>query len=109
MTGAEQSKSAKVGIMISAPPRTPQFEQGFKAAEQALREGAQVYVYWIDSGVEGLNDARLAELKKSGAHLFACAYSLQHRRLNAPCEATLSGLTILSDIMASVDRFESFN
>jgi hypothetical protein len=51
----------------------------------------------------------LPKLKNAGVHLFACAYSLQRRGLNAPPEATLAGLTILSDIMASAGRFESFN
>jgi hypothetical protein len=102
-------KGEKIGIMISAPAATSSFELGLAAAKNALSEGAQVYLYCIDSGVEGLQDPRLAELKNAGVHLFACAYSLQRRGLNAPPEATLSGLTILSDIMASADRFESFN
>lgn len=95
--------------MISAQAGTTSFEQGLAAAENALQSGAQVYLYCIDSGVEGLNDPRLAKLKNAGVHLFACAYSLQRRGLSSPPEATLAGLTILSDIMASAERFESFN
>ena len=100
---------AKVGIMISAQAGTDSFEQGLAAAANALQNGAQVYLYCIDSGVEGISDPRFAKLKNAGVHLFACAYSLQRRGLNAPSEATLAGLTILSDIMASAERFESFN
>jgi hypothetical protein len=99
----------KVGIMISAAPGSGSFRQGLTAAETALRDGSQVYLYCIDNGVEGLADPKIAQLRNSGAHLFACAYSLQRRGLEAPPEATLAGLTILSDIMASADCFESFN
>ena len=103
------TRPAKVGILISAQTGTASFDQGLVAAENALHDGSQVYLYCIDNGVEGLNDARFAKLKNAGVHLFACAYSLQRRALNAPPEATLAGLTILSDIMASAERFESFN
>jgi hypothetical protein len=99
----------KTGIMISADPGNPSHAQGIEAAQKAAREGGQVYVYWIDDGVKGLDQETAGKLKEAGAHLFACAYSLQKRGLNAPAEATLAGLTILSDIMASADRFESFN
>jgi intracellular sulfur oxidation DsrE/DsrF family protein len=103
------AKAVKVGILISAQAGTSSFDRGLVAAENALHDGSQVYLYCIDNGVEGLNDGRLPKLKNAGVHLFACAYSLQRRGLNAPPEATLAGLTILSDIMASAGRFESFN
>jgi hypothetical protein len=109
MPTAESSAGKKVGIMISASPGSRSFEQGLAAADRSLREGAQVYLYLIDNGVEGLGDGRFAKLKKCGAHLFACAYSLQRRGLQGPPEATLAGLTILSDVIASADVFESFN
>ena len=95
--------------MISAPGGTAPFQQGIAAAEKALKEGHQVYLYYIDRGVEGLDAARLPQLKEAGAHVYACAYSLQRRGLTPPPEATLSGLTVLSDIMASTDQFQSFN
>ena len=103
------NKGPKVGIMISAQAGTTSFEHGLAAAENALQNGSQVYLYCIDNGVEGLNDPKFAKLKNAGVHLFACAYSLQRRGLSSPPEATLAGLTILSDIMASAERFESFN
>lgn len=95
--------------MISAAPGGPTFEKGMAQAEAALGENRQVYLYWIDQAVEGLRPPELARLKAAGAHLFACAYSLQKRGLAAPPEVTLSGLTILSDILSSTDEFQSFN
>ena len=95
--------------MISAAPDSASFRRGIAAAETALSDGGQVYVYCIDRGVEGVGDPHFAQMKQRGAHWFACAYSLQRRGLTAPPEATLAGLTILSDIMASVEAFESFN
>src|SRR5687767_3019267 len=99
MSVPESSTGKKVGIMISASPGSRSFEQGIAAAESALRDGAQVYLYAIDNGVEGLEDQRFSQLKQSGAHLFACAYSLQRRGLKGPPEATLAGLTILNDVI----------
>lgn len=95
--------------MISAAPGEPTFQKGIDLAGDALRDGHQVYLYWIDQAVEGLRGADLARLKGAGAHLFACAFSLQKRGLAAPPEVTLSGLTILSDILSSTDEFQSFN
>ena len=103
------NQSKKVGIMISADATGTSFEEGLAAAQSAIRDGAQVYLYFIDNGVQGLGDARIRQLKDAGVHLFACAYSLQRRGLNAPPEATLAGLTILSDVIASADDFQSYN
>lgn len=99
----------KTGILISAPPERAAFSQGIEAARKALSRGDQLYLYFIDSAVEGLFQADAEALKRSGAHLYACAYSLQKRSLAAPPEMTLSGLTVLSDILSSTDEFQSFN
>lgn len=99
----------KLGIMISARPGTVRFENGLNLASAALSRGIGVYLYCIDGAVEGLRDPRFNALRERGAKLFACAYSLQERELEAPRELTLSGLTILSDLIASTDRFVSFN
>jgi hypothetical protein len=99
----------KIGLMISAPPNSPRFSEGLAAAEHSLSPNAQVYLYLIDAAVEGISNPRFEAFKSKGGHLFACAYSLQRRGLNPPGAATLSGLTVLSDIMASTDEFQSFN
>lgn len=99
----------KLGIMISAAPEAAKFAHGLGLAEAGLKAGCAVYLYCIDEAVAGLPDRRVAELRKAGAHLFACAYSLQQRNLQEDGGATLSGLTILSDLIASTDRFVSFN
>jgi hypothetical protein len=99
----------KIGIMVSAAPASPEFTAGVAAAERALGPGSQVYLYLIDSAVEGISDPRFAEFKSAGGHLYACAYSLQRRGLNPPGAATLSGLTVLSDIMSSTEEFQSYN
>jgi hypothetical protein len=104
-----EPRAKKVGIMLSAPPASPEFPKALSAAEQAITDGSQVYLYCIDSGVEGLAHAAFARLKQHGAKLFACAYSLQQRGLAPAAGATLSGLTVLSDILASTDEFHSFN
>jgi sulfur relay (sulfurtransferase) complex TusBCD TusD component (DsrE family) len=98
----------KLGIMISAAPGTAAFDQGAGLAEAALGKGAGVYIYWIDEAVRGLGDPRVQALRASGARLFACAYSLQRRGLREDGGCILAGLTILSDLIASTDRFASF-
>ena len=105
LTGMEK----KIGILISAAPASSKFSEGLAAAERAVSTKSQVYLYLIDSAVEGIANPRLESFKSSGGHLFACAYSLQRRGLNPPGAATLSGLTVLSDIMASTDEFQSYN
>jgi sulfur relay (sulfurtransferase) complex TusBCD TusD component (DsrE family) len=97
----------KLGIMISAAPQTPNFTHGLNLADAALKQGISVYLYCIDSAVSGLE--LLGELKERGLKLFACAYSMQERGLTNDAGATLAGLTILTDVIASTDRFVSFN
>jgi hypothetical protein len=99
----------KTGIMLSADPGTSAFSLGLDRADQAVASGDQLYLYCIDDAVEGLTDPKFEKLQQAGAHLYACAYSLQRRGLVPPGIATLSGLTVLSDIMASTDEFHSFN
>ena len=101
--------SKKLGIMISAPRGSVNFSHGLGLAQAALKRGVSVYLYCIDRAVGGLPDERLARLRENGAKIFACAYSLQERGLEDHGGATLAGLTILSDIIASADRFVSFN
>jgi hypothetical protein len=103
------ARGKKVGIMISADSGGASFERGLAAAEAAIRNSAQVYLYLIDNAVTGLGNPRIKQLKDAGVHLYACAYSLQRRHLNAPPEATLAGLTILSDVIASAEDFQSYN
>lgn len=98
----------KLGLMISAAPGTKRFEQGIDLAQEAIRRGAGVYVYWIDEAVRGLGDPRVATLREQGAKLFACAFSLQRRGLLENGGCTLAGLTLLSDVIASTDQFVSF-
>jgi sulfur relay (sulfurtransferase) complex TusBCD TusD component (DsrE family) len=98
----------KLGIMLSAAPGTRPFDQALELADAALQKKAGVYMYWIDEAVRGLGDRRVQKLKASGARLFACAFSLQRRGLKADGGCTLSGLTVLSDLIASTDRFASF-
>jgi sulfur relay (sulfurtransferase) complex TusBCD TusD component (DsrE family) len=78
-------------------------------AEAALKEGIDVYLYCIDDAVAGIGDEKLQDLRVRGLKLFACAYGAQRRNLALSEQATFSGLTILSEIIACTDRFLSFN
>jgi predicted peroxiredoxin len=103
-----EPKPMKCGVLIAAAPGSASFAAGLNAAEQALFRGDQVYLYCIDQGVDGLSDGKFEKLREAGAKLFACAYSLQKRNLSEETGATPSGLSILSDIIASTDEFLSF-
>ncbi len=98
----------KLGIMIAAPPDSANFTKALELAENALRREVLVYLYCIDRGVEGLLNSRLQSSSAGGAKLFACAFSVQERGLEEHGGATLSGLTILSDIISAADQFASF-
>lgn len=95
--------------MISVAPEAPGFGQALGQAEAALAKGEKVYLYCIDDAVPGLADPRLAKLKTDGLNLFGCAYSMRQRKLPLDDSAVFSGLSVLSDIMADTDHFESFN
>ena len=99
----------KLGVLISVPPNHPNFTHGVCLAETALAHGMDVYLYCIDEAVRGLGDPRLRKLKADGLKLFACAYGAERRNVPMSEQATFSGLGILSDVIASTDRFVSFN
>ena len=99
----------KLGILIGALPEQRNFGHGIELAREAISAGVEVYLYFIDDGVAELKSESLAKLKKDGARLFACAYSLQKRNLPLEGHATPAGLTMLNDIIASTDRFVSFS
>ncbi|SVC23732.1 uncharacterized protein METZ01_LOCUS276586 [marine metagenome] len=95
--------------MVSVAPDEPGFDQALGQAEEGLAKGEKVYLYCIDDAVPGLSDPRLAKLRADGLNLFGCAYSMRQRKLPLDDSAVFSGLSVLSDIMADTDRFESFN
>ena len=99
----------KLGLMVSVAPDAPGFIQALDQAEKALANGEKVYLYCIDEAVTGLVDPRLAKLKDNGLNLFGCAYSMRQRKLPLNDSAVFTGLSVLSDIMADTDHFESFN
>ena len=95
--------------MLSVSPDEPGFVQALGQVEAALAKGEKVYLYCIDDAVPGIGDPRLAKLRADGLNLFGCAYSMRQRKLPLDDSAVFSGLSVLSDIMADTDRFESFN
>ena len=99
----------KLGLMVSVAPDEPGFDQALGQAEEGLAKGEKVYLYCIDDAVPGLSDPRLAKLREDGLNLFGCAYSMRQRKLPLDDSAVFSGLSVLSDIMADTNRFESFN
>ena len=99
----------KLGLMVAGAPDAPGFGQALGQAEAALARGDKVYLYCIDAAVPGLSDPRLAKLKGYGLILFGCAYSMRQRKLPLDDSAVFTGLSVLSDIMADTDQFESFN
>ena len=99
----------KLGVLLSARPEQPNFTHAIALAEAALKRGVQVYFYCIDEAVAGLDRPSLQKLKAQGANLFACAYGAQKRNLSLGDLATFAGLSTVSDLIASTDRFVSFN
>jgi len=99
----------KLGLLLSTRPDTAGFRCGLRLAEAALSQGLQVYLYCIDEAVAGLADEQLQALKARGLNLFACAYAARQRHLPLSDLATFAGLALVSDLIASTDRFLSFN
>jgi sulfur relay (sulfurtransferase) complex TusBCD TusD component (DsrE family) len=99
----------KLGLLLSTRPETESFNHGLKVAEAALKLGVDVYLYCIDDAVWGVGDSRLQALKAQGLKLYACAYGANRRGIPLSDLAAFAGLTVVSDLMASTDRFLSFN
>ena len=95
--------------MLSVSPDEPGFDQALGQAEAALAKGVKVYLYCSDDAVPGSGDPRRAKLRADGRNLFGGAYSRRQRKLPLDDSAVCSGLSVLSDIMADTDRFESFS
>jgi len=102
-------RGKKLGILLSTRPEHPPFKHGVRLAEAALVEGVDVYLYCIDEAVYGVDDPELQALKGRGLKLYACAYGAQRRRIPLSDRATFAGLTVVSDLVSSTDRFISFN
>jgi hypothetical protein len=99
----------KLGILISCDPAHRNFSHAVGLARAAVGRGVLVYLYCIDEGVRGIPRDEVQKLKKDGAVLYGCAFSARTRNLPIDDLATYSGLTVVSDLMASTDRFVSFN
>ncbi len=99
----------KLGLLLSAPPGTDSFRHGVRLAGAALAQGVDVYLYCVDDAVGGADDPELQALKSRGLKLYACAYGAQRRHLPLDDRAVFAGLTVVSDLVASTDRFVSFN
>jgi hypothetical protein len=99
----------KLGILVSCGPAHRNFSHAMGLARAAVGRGVQVYLYCIDEAVRGIAGEEVQKLKREGAVLYGCAFSARTRNLPIDDLATYSGLTVVSDLMASTDRFVSFN
>jgi sulfur relay (sulfurtransferase) complex TusBCD TusD component (DsrE family) len=77
----------KLGILISVGPEHPNFQHGAQLAAAAINAHDEVFLYG----------------------LFACAFAAQRRKIPQGENALYGGLPQLNDVMASADRFVSFN
>lgn len=102
-------RGRKLGILLSTRPEEAPFRHGVRLAESALEAGVDVYLYCIDDAVLGVGDGALQQLKGRGLKLYACAYGAQRRQVPIDDRAAFAGLTVVNDLIASTDRFVSFN
>lgn len=101
----------KLGLLLSTGPEHPNLETAIGLGRAALSRGVQLYLYLIDDGVRALTDARIRDLPRRGARLFACAYGCQKRRIaleDSP-DITYCGLVVLTDLLNGTDRFVALN
>ena len=104
-----QLSGKKLGVLLSTSPDNPKFRHGLRLAEAAMKRGLLVYLYCIDEAVHGVGDPELQAMKSDGLKLFACAYAARERNLPISDLAAFSGLTVVSELISSTDRFVSFN
>lgn len=99
----------KLGVLLSTPPASANFAPALALISSAVEAGVSVYLYCIDEGVHCVHTPELQALKARGIHLFGCAYGAHRHGVAVDDAAAFSGLTVVSDIIASTDRFVSFN
>jgi len=99
----------KLGILISVGPEHPNFQHGAQLAAAAINAHDEVFLYCLDEAVRGVEDPRLQTLRSHGLRLFACAFAARRRKIPQGENALYGGLPQLNDVMASADRFVSFN
>lgn len=99
----------KLGVLISADPKTPSFHHGIRLASAALEAGCDVYAYCIDQAVLGVALPEVQALRPRGLKLYACAYGAHRHGIPVDDRAAFAGLTVVSDLIAGTDRFVSFN
>ncbi len=102
------SRARKLGILLSGPPEAPAFSQGVRLAETAIEAGCDVYLYCIDEAVRGISRADLQDLKGRGLKLYGCAYGAHRHGVAVDDSAAFAGLTVVSDLISSTDRFVGF-
>lgn len=103
------ARPRKLGILLSVSPSHPPFLQGLRVAEAAMEAGCEVYLYCIDEAVKGVGNAHLQDLRHRGLKLYACAYGAHRHGVPVDDSAAFAGLTVVNDLIASTDRFVSFN
>lgn len=99
----------KLGVLVSVHPQDPNFEHSLRLSESALAAGLQVFFYCMSEAIHGIGDDRLQKLRARGLRLCACSQAAKKRGLPEDDLAVYCGLTMLSDILASSDRFVAFN
>jgi sulfur relay (sulfurtransferase) complex TusBCD TusD component (DsrE family) len=103
--------SKKFGILLSTPPAHPSVETVARLSEEALAQGVDLYLYFIDEGVKNLRDPRYHKLVGRGMKLFVCAYGCQQHQVSTDGldpRISLCGLVVLSNIVNGCDRFLAF-
>ena len=101
-------KGKKLGILIAGPPGSKGFVHAVGIARAALNKQIDVYVYCIDQAVSGVDSEEIQSLRTGGVKLYACAYGAHKRNIPLSEMAVFAGLTVVSDLIASTDRFLSF-
>lgn len=101
----------KLGLLLSLPPSHSSVATVYRLAQEALKEGHEVYLYLIDEGVKNIHAPQYRALAQSGAKVFACAYGCQQHRVstaNLDPNISLCGLVVLSGIIDACEPFLSF-
>jgi predicted peroxiredoxin len=106
---ARSLRGRKLGLLISCSPDQAAFGHGLGVARAALEAGVDVYLYLIDDAVAGVCMEGVQSLRDRGLKLYACAYGAQRRGIPINDRAVFAGLTVVSDLIASTDRFMAFN
>lgn len=101
-------RRGSLGVLLGSGEAGVASRGAVSACADAMGSGAEAYLYLLHDGVHHVHEPAFQQLRDRGLRLFCCAFGARRRGIEPDDAAIYCGLGVLSDIVASVDRFLCF-